>query len=183
MDTTSDPALAGPPAMRRGRPGLPSRRGSVANGFTLIEVMAAAAILAFVISGSIITMQSGFRALDTARKTTLAAQIMQSEMEQLRMQSWNRVRDLLTASEEIEIEDIFPQNTETERSILAEMERTFTATRKAAFVTGSGDEIIQVDISVTWNGIDGKPHKRTSSTRYCKDGLYNYYYTLNKSTT
>jgi Tfp pilus assembly protein PilV len=160
---------------------LAGLRARSRRAFTVAEVMVAGMVLVFAISSSIITMQAGFRALDTARKTTLASQIMQSEMEQLRMQSWKRVQGLLGSSVKIEISDIFPQNTETEKKILAEMERTFTATRTAAYVAGTDDEIIQIDISITWNGIDGKPHKRTSGTRYCKNGLYNYYFTLNQS--
>ena len=141
-------------------------------------------VMLFAISSSILVMQSGFRSLDTARKTTLAAQIMQSEMERMRMLSWSRVEALIGPEPtEINIATIFPQNTPAEIQLFNEMNRTFTRTRSAAYLAGSDDEIIKIDMTVSWRGIDGVAHKRTSSTRYCKNGLYNYYYTLNKSST
>jgi Tfp pilus assembly protein PilV len=174
MDTTS-PRPPRPRALRRARARL-------AAGFTLVEVMVASFVMLFAISSSILVMQSGFRSLDTARKTTLAAQIMQSEMERMRMLSWSRVKTLIAPEPaKIEISTIFPQNTEAEKRLLSEMKRTFTATRSASFVSGSGDQIISIDINIHWRGIDGVSHERTSSTRYCENGLYNYYYTLNKS--
>lgn len=69
------------------------------------------------------------------------------------------------------------------KKILAEMERGFTRQRTATYVAGSGDQMIDIGITITWKGVDGVAHKRTSSTRYCKNGLYNYYYTLNKSSS
>lgn len=153
-------------------------------GFTIVEVMVATFVMAFAISSAILVMQSGFRALDTARKTTLAAQIMQSEMERMRMLSWSRVQALVSPNPAtIDIATIFPQNTAAEKKILAEMERGFTRQRTATYVAGSGDQMIDIGITITWRGVDGVAHKRTSSTRYCKNGLYNYYYTLNKSSS
>lgn len=157
----------------------PRRRASA--GFTVVEVMVATFVMLFSISSSILVMQTGFRSLDTARKTTLAAQIMQSEMERMRMLSWSRVQALLSADPvAVDISTIFPQNTEAEKKIFADMARTFTATRTATYLSGSGDEIILIAITISWRGIDGVRHERTSNTRYCKNGLYNYYYTLNK---
>ncbi len=163
-------------------PARPRRRRD--SGFSLVEVIAATVVMLFAISSAILVMQSGFRALDTARKTTLAAQIMQSEMEKIRMLSWSRVQALITTQPtKIDISTIFPQNTTAEKRILAEMQRTFTPTRTASYLSGSSDQIIKIDILITWKGVDGVTHERTSSTRYCKNGLYNYYYTLNKSSS
>lgn len=175
MDTSS-------PLRQPSRTSSSRRRASA--GFTLVEVMAATFVMLFAISSAILVMQSGFRALDTARKTTLAAQIMQSEMEQMRMLSWSRAQALITPEPaKIDITTIFPQNTAAEIKILEEMKNTFTAKRTASYMSGTSDEIIEIGIIITWRGIDGVSHKRSSSTRYCKNGLYNYYYTLNKSTS
>ncbi len=144
--------------------------------FTLVEIMIASFVMLFAISSSIIVLQSGFRSLDTARKTTLAAQIMQSEMERIRMLSWSSVSSL--ESGPINLRGIFPSNTELESTILAQMERTFTATRTVTPLTAYASEIVEIAVSIEWRGIDGVPHQRNSSTRYCKDGLYAYYYTV-----
>lgn len=178
MDT-KQPRPSRPRALRRGL------RGSATAGFTIVEVLMATFVMLFAISSSVLVMQSGFRSLDTARKTTLAAQIMQSEMERMRMLSWSRVEALVAPEPAtIDIADIFPRNTAAEIELFNEMERTFTTrTRTASYLAGSSDEIIKIDIIISWRGIDGVAHERTSSTRYCKNGLYNYYYTLNKSST
>src|SRR6478736_4188595 len=66
----------------------PARRLRSQKAFTIVEVAMAAGVLALVLATSIITLQAGFRTLDVARGTTLASQILQSEMERLRMKSW-----------------------------------------------------------------------------------------------
>lgn len=157
----------------------PGRRTSGKRaGFTIVEVAVAATVLVFAISSAIIVLQSGFKALDNARKTTLAAQIIQSEMERIRMLSWTRVKDLQAADPEIDLETIFPKNTELERQVLAQMVNTFTATRNVTLLSAFSNEIMEIKVTVTWTGIDGIIHNRSTSTRYCEDGLYTYYYTL-----
>lgn len=143
--------------------------------FTVAEVMVATFVMLFGISSALIVIQSGFRALDTARKTTLAAQIMQSEMERIRMLNWTQV-GALPPSEGIDFDTIFPQSTEVEREVLAQIERTFTATRVVADLPAYDNEIREITVTITWRGIDGVAHTRVSSTQYCKNGLYAYYY-------
>ena len=57
----------------------------------------------------------------------------------------------------------------------------FTVTRAATDVTGKVGEMKQITVSITWRGIDGQSHVRTSTTHYCKEGLYAYYYTKARS--
>ncbi len=146
-------------------------------GFTIAEVLVATFVMAFAITSSIVVMQHGFRNLDTARKTTLAAQIMQSEMERIRMLSWGRISALPSTPEEIDFEDIFPANTTAEREVLDRINRTFTAVRTVTSLADFDNQIRQINVTITWDGLDGVTHTRTSSTQYCQDGLYAYYYT------
>ena len=162
-----------PPRERPARCGFRARSRAA---FTLVEIMIASFVMLFAISSAIIVLQSGFRSLDTARKTTLASQIMQSEMERIRMLSWTSVSALTSGP--IDLTGIFPRNTELERAILAQMNRTFTATRTVTPLTAYSGEIVDISVAIEWRGIDGVPHQRNSSTRYCKNGLYAYYYTV-----
>jgi len=57
-------------------------------GFTIMEVALAATVLAFTLMGMIGVVESGAQMLDLSRKQTLAAQILHSEIDQLRLQSW-----------------------------------------------------------------------------------------------
>lgn len=155
--------------------------GKARAGFTVIEVALAATVLALVISTSLIVMQSGFRSLDTARKTTLAAQIIQSEMERIRMLSWTRMEQLMHDSKDIDLSTIFPSNTAVEKKILDQMNEAFTATRTITALTDYSSEVLEITVTVTWKGIDGVTHNRSTNTRYCKNGLYNYYCTIASS--
>jgi len=149
-------------------------------GFTILEVAIAAGVMVMVISSSIIVMQSGFKALDNARKTTLASQITQSEMERIRMLNWTQVSGLPASPgyPTIALTDIFPQNTATEQKVLAEMQATFTATRTVTVLSADPNGLLLITVEVTWKGIDGITHKRSTNTRYCENGLYSYYYTV-----
>ena len=77
-----------PPAPASRFAGL-RRRATAA--FTIAEVMMSTFVLALGIATSIIAMQSGYKQIDLARGTTLAAQIMASEMERIRLMSWTTV--------------------------------------------------------------------------------------------
>ncbi len=170
MDT-SVPRLATPTCSRS--PGLlPRPRARARRGFTITEVLFASVVLIAGIASSIAVMQSGLRALDTARNTTLAAQIIQSEMERIRLLSWSGVNDL-PASAPILVNEILPADLST----LSELGSRFTITRTATDVAGKVGEMKEITVTVTWRGIDRMSHVRTSTTHYCKEGLYAYYYT------
>lgn len=146
--------------------------GRRTSGFTILEVAIAAFVMTVTISGAIVVLQTGFRALDNARNTTISAQIIQSEMERIRLLSWTSV-NALPASEGITLATIFPSDT-----LTTTMAGRFTATRTTADVTGKVGEMKTITITVSWTGLDGLTHTRSSTGYYCKDGLYDYYYTL-----
>jgi hypothetical protein len=56
-----------------------------------MEVALAATVLALTLTGMIGVVESGSQMLDLSRKQTLAVQILHSEIEQLRLQSWMAV--------------------------------------------------------------------------------------------
>lgn len=166
------------PAVRpRGRPAWSFRRpGAFAPGFTIAEVMMASFVMIFGIASAIIVLQSGLRALDTARNTTLASQLIQSEMERIRLLSWGAV-NALPASASIEVGEILP----TDLPSISELRSRFAITRDVSDVTGRAGDMKEIDITVTWTGVDGQRHTRTSTTHYSREGLYAYYYTKARS--
>ena len=64
-------------ARRQPRSGPATLRRLGRGGFTIVEVMAAAVVMALAITTSITTLQRGFLALDSARNLTMAGQILQ----------------------------------------------------------------------------------------------------------
>ena len=126
-------------------------------------------VMAFGIATAIIALQSGFKTLDVARTTTLASQILQSEMERLRLMSWGQV-NALDPSETVDLSTVFASEP-------AVADR-FTLVRNIADVTGMVGEVVQITLVVSWDSVDGRPLSRTFQTVYAKNGLYDYYYTL-----
>jgi Tfp pilus assembly protein PilV len=156
-------------------------------GFTIIEVAMAGFVMAFGIATSIIAMQTGFKTVDVARGTTLASQILQSEMERLRLMSWTTITALSTATDSVApAPSGTPAGVEmfdgaTYFSSNPEVAGRYLITRTVAADSTRPADVIYITISVTWTSYDGRSHTRSFQSMYSKDGLYDYYYTLANS--
>lgn len=145
-------------------------------GFTILEVALSAFVMALGIASAIIAMQMGFKSLNVARDSTLASQIMQSEIERIRLMPWNlpggAVDSIveLPASESVSVASMFTAN--------AQIASKFTVTRTVTDDATRPTEAKNITLAVSWNSYDGRSHTRTFSTMYCKNGLYDYYYTI-----
>jgi prepilin-type N-terminal cleavage/methylation domain-containing protein len=134
------------------------RRG----GFTLIEVMAAVSIIVLVFFSCFQALIIGFRIIEDARFSTLASQVLQSEMENLRLKNWVQL-GALPASGTFDIES----------SMVTATFGKFTCSRTIA---DAGTDLKQVTLVLTWDSTDGHPHSRRYTTYIAKDGLNDYYY-------
>lgn len=114
-------------------------------------------------------MQSGFRHLDLARGTTLASQIIQSEMERIRLMSWSGV-SALPATETFDGATNFTSSSRISGKFSVTRTRTADASRPT--------EAVNIGLSVTWSTYDGRSHTRSMNSTYVKNGLYDYYYTI-----
>lgn len=124
-------------------------------------------VMLFGISTSLITIQRGFDSIDTARNITLSAQIMQSEMERMRLLNWE---NLPGSNNDVDLSGFFATN--------PILEERFTLARTVEDVAGKVGEMRTITLVVNWAGVNGTPHTRRFVTRYTKEGLYDYYYTL-----
>jgi hypothetical protein len=129
----------------------------------------------------------GFRSIDVARDSTLAAQIMQSEIERLRLWPWSKITAPpspavepvdsiieLPATETVSLTSMFATN--------AQLAAKFTVVRKVEVDTARPADVRNITITVTWKSYDGRTHSREFKTMYAKNGLYDYYYTLANTT-
>lgn len=143
-------------------------------GFTIFEVMMSSIIMVLGITTSLTTITYGMRAVDTARNTTLAAQIMQSEMENIRLLNWAQLT-ALPASETVDIASIVSSGTSSALdATLNTIIGKFTCVRT---ITTPKTDMREVTLAISWNGQDGRSHSNSYVTRYCKNGLYDFYYT------
>jgi Tfp pilus assembly protein PilV len=137
--------------------------------FTIVEVIMAMFVMAFGISTAIIAMQAGFKQIDLARGTTIAAQIIQSEMERLRMMSWSMIT-ALPATETFDGSTYFSAN--------PDLVGKYPITRTVADNATNPGEMKDITVSVSWHTYDGRAHTRSFTAVYAKNGLYDYYYTI-----
>lgn len=150
-----------------GRPGAESGtnlRPGGNGGFTLLEVMFASLVLVLGITTAIVTLQRGLQAIDTARNFTYAGQLMQNELEGLRLKNWTQLEALQAAGTTAVATDPTASSART----------TFQCTRT---ITSPKADMKEITLVATWRGYDGRDHSTRVITRYGKSGLYDYFYT------
>jgi len=125
--------------------------------------MVAAVVLVLAITTSVTTLQRGFQALDTARHTTYASQVMQSELERLRLKSWTQLQEL--------------QRSGQTAVAVADVRGTAGAFACERVIKDYKADMKEVTLIARWRGYDGRPHSLHYITRYGKAGLYDYFYT------
>ncbi|GAB5560591.1 MAG: hypothetical protein SynsKO_22380 [Synoicihabitans sp.] len=129
-------------------------------------------VMAFALSTSILTIMGGFRSIDVARNMTLASQVLQSEMERLRLMDWADIH-ALQGKQVVNLSQVFTSN--------AAIASKFELVRSVSDVTGKAGEMKVIVLNVTWTNASGRQLSRQFTTYYTKDGLYDYYYTVARS--
>ncbi|MBI2516033.1 MAG: hypothetical protein HYV95_03885 [Opitutae bacterium] len=132
--------------------------------------MFAAIILVLAITTSITTMQRSFQSVDTARSMTLAGQIMQSEIERVRLRDWSTVLGYSTTETPLTIDSSFSSNGYV-ANLIANRGLALTRT-----VSDPETDLRQITMKVTWRNIDGRTMSRSYTTYYGRYGIYDYFY-------
>jgi Tfp pilus assembly protein PilV len=141
---------------------LPKSQG----GFTIMEVGLAATVLALTLTGMIEVIETGTKMLDVSRRQQAAEQIIHSEIDQLRLQSWNTIAALPNAATPVTSGSVIyldPSATS-----------NFTCTYQSQLVpdaVGATIPVYQVTFTVSWVGITGLSYQRVGTTFVGKNGL------------
>jgi Tfp pilus assembly protein PilV len=123
-------------------------------GFTIVEVALAATILLVGFAGMATALIIGSDMLDTARKQTIAAQIMQSETEYWRLQPWTTITG--TSGLKTNDFDYLANYPEFASSSLATLAGTsFMFSRTVSYVPNRSNQILQVAMTVKWKNVAG----------------------------
>lgn len=136
-----------------------------ARGVTIAEVAMAAMFMALVLTTSITALQRAFISLQNARDLNIVSQMLQSEMEKMRLADWSTVSALPNNSTAIPLDATFTAN--------AFVGNRFTLTRTVADPK-AGTRVITLRIN--WTGADRRLLTRNLSLRYSRNGLYDYFY-------
>lgn len=113
-----------------------------ASGFTIVEVMMAAIILVVAFIGMIEAMTLSSAMMDNARRQTLAAQIINHEIEKLRFSSWSTISGLPMTSTAITIDSQFT-------AAIATSGATYTLARTLTN-PDPATNLREVNFTVTW---------------------------------
>ncbi len=140
------------------------RAPQIHKGFTLVELVLAVAIVALVFASAMTLMGRGFQVLDDARLDTLASQVLQSEMEDLRLKNWSEITALLSS------EDFTPDNGFATTSF-----SRFTCTRTVETVVDN-DHLRKITLVATWHTTSGRARECRYLTFIGEEGLNDYYY-------
>ncbi|MDO8541672.1 MAG: prepilin-type N-terminal cleavage/methylation domain-containing protein [Opitutaceae bacterium] len=146
----------------------PPRNG----GFTLVEVMFAAVVMALAIVGMIQALVSGSEMLDLSRKQTIAAQIIHGQIDHVRLKNWTEI-SAWAASATAEV-DASNQSTNTAAGFefgaqIPAISKEFTCTRTISTVR---TDLKKLTYTVTWRGNTGRTYSRSGSTYVGRNGLY-----------
>jgi len=127
--------------------------------------MIAASVMVLVLCSSIGTLAFGYRILENARLTTLAGQVLQSEMETLRLKNWTQISALPT-----------PEAFTADSTIVTADFKKLTCVRTIANApTGSGT-IKKITLEVSWTSMGGATVTRRYMSYFAENGLNDYYY-------
>jgi hypothetical protein len=169
--------LRSPPCHGGGVLPTKPRRARLA-GFTIFETAVAAAVMALSISSSLLVMSRGFSTLNSARCISYASQIMQSELEKMRLTSWGDgtagagsgttgVSAYATTLTTIPIDASFINT--------GDVGSRMTLTRIAANAPGHTTGMIAVTLRITWTTYDQRTLSRSYTTYYGQNGLYDFF--------
>lgn len=143
-------------------------------GFTLIEVVAAAFVLTFAIGTSLVVITRCLSSLDSARCLSYASQIMQSEMEKMRLTPWGNGTTAGTGTSGVTSYPSSPTAVTIDSSFytVGDVGSRMTMKRTATDVhTG----MIKITLTITWTTHDKRTLSRTYITYYGKNGLYDFF--------
>ena len=140
---------------------------AMARAFTIVEVAMAVFVLAVALTTSLAAMQRAFLQLDTARNLEIAANMLQCEMEKERLLAWDVVRNATTTYVPV-IDPSFARN--------PAISGRFTLSRTVAVLAAHSGQVLQITLTVTWRGYDGRSLSRSYTSYYTQGGLYAYLY-------
>jgi len=145
-----------------------------------MEVALAATVLALTLVGMIQVVDSGSEMLDLSRKQTIAGQILHSEIDQVRLQSWTTLTNYPAGPTQFTT-TLGPEYDPVLAGLAQQLGGSFpyTLTRTVSCIEPPGNPypyavqplLLQVTFTVGWTGVTGHPYLRRSTTYVSQNGL------------
>jgi type II secretory pathway pseudopilin PulG len=142
------------------------------NGFTLVDVVMAIALLGVMASGVFGSFRYGFFTLQLARENQRATQILLEKVETLRLYSWDQVNTTNFIPSNLPAEYYDPDAPASSKGTVYNGRVTVNACPLSSSYASS---MRQVTVTLTWTTRD-IAHTRSLTTYIAKDGIQNYVY-------
>lgn len=130
--------------------------------FSLVEVMVASCVLMLGISGALVTLQRSLDSIAQARQLDAASQLMQTELERLRLLNWRQLEELQVSGRT----EVDPPN-----------DGAFARFSCERQIQDLREGMKEITLVASWGGLDGRAHSARLVTRYSRSGLNDYFYT------
>jgi Tfp pilus assembly protein PilV len=140
---------------------------------TMAEVLIAAVLLGFVIMSSLTALSQAYAFTRHARMITLAGQIVQSVMEDLRLRNYNELKAYAAQTQPVN----FASTLASER-FASNFTTGFTLSGNfTTLVASAAPQLgkISVTLTVSWTE-QGTTYNRSLATYFSEKGLSDYYY-------
>lgn len=136
------------------------------SGLTLVEVMVGLVLVSIVAAGAFASLRTGYGIIEDARDVTRVSQMLQAEIERLRVMPWSRLSSLPERSnfmDDAEYDGVF------ERAFPGR----YTGVRVIQKRKGRTDQL-EVVVTVLWEA-NGREQERSYRTFFTREGLNDYY--------
>ncbi|MDQ8183404.1 prepilin-type N-terminal cleavage/methylation domain-containing protein [Pelagicoccus sp. SDUM812005] len=142
------------------------RFGRAKSGFTLVEMMVAIFVLGIVLAAAFSTVAQALQTVETSRDYARVAQILQSEMEDLRTMSWSQLEAQQAADGGVVSIDL-----------TEEFNEAFGARYRAfRYIQDRYSDQKQATIWVYWWDARGNFRIKQTVSWFTENGLHDYYY-------
>lgn len=142
-------------------------------GMTMAEVLIAAVLLGFVIMTSLTALSQAYGFTRHARMVTLAGQVVQSVMEDLRLRNYNDLKSYAAQTQPVNL-----SSTLSSERFTSNFTGGFALSGQfTTLVPSTSSQLgkISVTLTVTWTE-QGSSYSRTLITYFGEKGLSDYYY-------
>jgi hypothetical protein len=131
-------------------------------GISLVEIMVGISVLGLVFASSFAAIGQGVAIIESARDCTRAAQILQSEIENLRTLNWVSLSELPES-------EAFTPGSEFPNDFLSRYHCNRVITTRRT-------DQKEITLTMSWTGQDGILRDRSYFTYVTKEGINDFYY-------
>ena len=150
---------------------LDRRRVSCDHAFTLVEVMVSLVVLVVVFAGFYLCLSEGFATVRVARESLRASELLQQQMETIRLYTWSQINSNGFIPETFTV----PLDASSTAATNGPVYTGHITIANAPMTESYSNDHRLVTVTLTW-GSGGTQRQRQMSTLVSQFGLHNYYY-------